>query len=755
MSELRQPGHFLRCRLLVALALAVTGLSITFAARAQDAATHRPRVGLVLSGGGARGTAHIGVLKVLEEMRVPIDAIAGSSMGAVVGGLYASGLSAKDIEASITSIDWQDAFQDRPSRADLAFRRKQDDQNFLVRLPLGLKGGKFFLPRGLIQGQKLQQSLRALTLPVAKRTSFDELPIPFRAVAADLETGDKVVIGSGDLTTAMRASISAPGLFSPVEVEQRWLIDGGVAENLPVDVAREMGVDVLIVVDVSFPLLSSRQLTSPLQVSNQMLAILVRRETERQLATLSARDVVIRPPLGSASSANFSLVRSSIDKGEQAAREVAAKLAALGVDEASFARYMADRQAVRAGELPKVQFVKVEAGSERYARAIHAKLDPLVGKPLEVAKVESKIEELYGLDNFESLDYRLVDLKTGEDRWGLQIQARRKSWGPNYVRFGLNLQDDFEGNNSFNAAARFIVTEINPLGAEWASDIQVGENPRFFTELYQPLNYGSRFFIAPHLQFQVRSVQVRDTSSVDGDRIAEFRVRSAEAGLDVGREFGNWGELRAGVLRGVGKSRVRIGDPSLPSSEFDTGRVFVRMSYDKLNNVNFPRHGQAMTLQWSAARKSIGDEDNSENLNFDWLIARSRGRNTLIFWTSAGTTFDSSVTVENFFTLGGFLNLSGLSPMSISGPHFGIGRLIYYRQIGRQGPGVLDVPVYAGVSAEIGNVWQTRDEASIRSSFKDGSVFLGLDTLIGPLYLATGFDNGGNTAFYLFLGRTF
>ena len=241
----------------------------------------------MLSGGGARGAAHIGVLKVLEENHVPVDAIAGTSMGAVVGGLYASGLSAADIERVMTSVDWQDAFRDQPAaQARLNFRRKLEDQNFLVKFPLGLKGGEFRLPRGLVQGQKLTQILRGLTLPVAQIQDFDDLAIPFRAMATDIVTGDRVILDHGDLTTAMRASLSAPGVFSPVDAEGRMLVDGGLSSNLPIDVAREMGVDILIVVDCGFPLLERGKLDSVATVSNQMLAILIRHNTAEQRKTL-------------------------------------------------------------------------------------------------------------------------------------------------------------------------------------------------------------------------------------------------------------------------------------------------------------------------------------------------------------------------------------------------------------------------------------------------------------------------------------
>jgi NTE family protein len=267
---------------------------------------HRPRIGLVLSGGGARGVAHIGVLKVLEEQHVPIDAIAGTSMGAVVGGLYASGLTAREIESIMTSLNWQEAFRDLPPREDLTLRRKQEDQNFLVKFPLGIRGGKVLLPKGLIQGQRLNQILRRLTLPVARITNFDELPTPFRALATDLETGDAVTLDSGDLTSAMRASMSAPGVFAPVERDGRLLVDGGISENLPVDIARAMGVDILIVVDVGSPLLTREKLNSVPVISNQMIAILIQRNSREQLEKLKAQDVLIAPSAPRAPRSNAS-----------------------------------------------------------------------------------------------------------------------------------------------------------------------------------------------------------------------------------------------------------------------------------------------------------------------------------------------------------------------------------------------------------------------------------------------------------------
>ena len=736
------------------------GLAASVSAQeAQPAGSaNRPRIGLVLSGGGARGAAHIGVLKVLEENHVPVDVIAGTSMGAVVGGLYASGLTAAEVERVMTSVDWQGAFRDSPPRSSLNFRRKLEDQNFLVKFPLGLKGGKFRLPRGLVQGQKLTQILRGLTLPVAQIQNFDDLAIPFRAVATDIVTGDRVVLDHGDLTTAMRASLSAPGVFSPVESEGRMLVDGGLSSNLPIDVAREMGVDILIVVDCGFPLLERGKLDSVATVSNQMLAILIRHNTAEQRKTLKATDVVIDPALGDFSSLDFNQHAKAMRLGEEAARGQSQRLAALSIPADEFQRIVDARAAGRSGA-PEIKFLRVEQGSERYAGAIEALFSDQVGKPVNVNKLERRVGELYGQGNLEIFDYRLVagQVPTEEDAeapaYGLALTTRRNSWGPNYLRFGLQLQNDFEGNSSFNAAARTTMAEITKYGGEWVVDLQVGETPRLSTELYLPVGYRSRWFVMPHAEFQIRTLPIIDQS----DRIlAEYRVRTTDFGLDLGRELGNYGEIRVGAGRTIGTARVRVGDPLLPASEFDTQDFFSEFRYDTVDNINFPRHGASFQLGWKREHDLDGISPDADLLAFDQLYAHSWGRNTAILWTSGGTRLDNEVDqLRSFFSLGGFLNMSGITPESLAGPHYAIARGIYYRQVGRGGQGFLNVPVFVGTSIEVGNVWSSRHDISLDSARTNGSLFIGLDTLLGPVYLATGFDEGGGSAYYLFLGRTF
>jgi NTE family protein len=702
-------------------------------------------VGLVLSGGGARGAAHIGVLKVLEEQRIPVHAIAGTSMGAVVGGLYASGLSAAEIATLIDSEEWRAGFSEPAPRDRLSFRRKSEDQNFLVKFPLGIKSGSFRLPKALVSGQRVSQVLRRVTFPVARLDAFDQLPIPFRAVATDLETGDPVVLSGGDLVDAMRASLAAPGVFAPVEIDGRLLVDGGLANNLPVDVAQAMGVDVLIVVDVGFPLRKRDTLDSVTTISNQMLSILIRRGSDMQRARLGASDILISPDLGEASSFDFAIIPQATDLGESAARAALSRLSTLASTADRYDAWVAARAAARQ-QTPQIASVRVAESAVRYQRLIEGRF---AAADLDVNGIDAAVSTLFGRGNFESVDYRV----RGEAGDTLEVAARRNSWGPNYVRFGLSLQDDFNGNSNYNAAARFVLADIGPLAAEWVWDAQVGVEPRIATEAHIPFGDEARWFWMPQARFELSNVPLVRS----GERIAEYRLRTSEYGLDVGRELSNWGEARAGVRRETGRARLRLGDPSLASSdEFDVREYFGRFSIDTLDDRNFPRRGHYLVTEWRGERTGLGSDRNADVVTLDWLAARSRGRDTVALWTSFGTQVNSAEdNVRSLFPLGGFLNLSGIAPETLSGRHFAIARALYYRQIGRGGEGFLNVPAYAGLSLEVGNVWDNRSDISLGSSLKQGSLFFGFDTLFGPVYIGTGFGEDSDSNFYLFLGRTF
>ena len=722
------------------------------------------RTGLVLSGGGARGAAHVGVLRELEAAHVRIDAIAGTSMGAVVGGLYASGVPLDDIETLFRSTDWEEAFRDRAPRSDLGFRRKQDDREFLVRVPLGLRGTRLVLPQGLVQGQKLLATLRRMTLPVAGVTEFDQLPIPFRAMATDIVTGEGVALQRGDLAQSLRASLSAPAVFAPVELDGRLLVDGGLTANLPVDLARQMGVDRLIVVDVSFPLVPRSSLGSALELSNQAITVLMAKETQRARDSLGLQDLLIVPQLGEFGSTDFQRLGVAIDQGAAAARAQRAELSryAVAAEEwQTVAQARRERRTVPAVGAPALAFVTVEASTPLQRRWLEAALAPEQGRPFAPERVERRVAKAYGRDVFETVDWRLVKADTGAA--GLQVVGRGKSWGPNFLTFGLDLQDDFAGNNSVNAGARLLATELNTYGAEWRTDFQFGEAPRLASVFHQPLGLSSPWFVAPRVLLESRNVPVM----AGGERVAEFRVRERLEGFDVGREFGLCCELRFGVQRAVGSLRLRVGEltglpPGAPALDA-TGRAeyvrrdwFGRFTFDGLDNVHFPREGGYFSTEWTGSRARAAADGGSDRVELSGLRAWSAGRHTLVLGLDAGSTVSApSGAVDRLFQLGGFLRLSGLPAGSVSGAHYALGRAVLLRKIGRGGNGFFDVPAWVGLSLEAGNVWATRREAAFGGLRKDAALFLGLDTGLGPLYVGGGLDEDGNSAWYLFLGRGF
>ncbi|HEY6457423.1 MAG TPA: patatin-like phospholipase family protein [Steroidobacteraceae bacterium] len=737
----------------VLLAFAVAAVAADPAPNAAAATPrHRPRIGLVLSGGGARGAAHIGVLQVLDQLHVPIDAIAGTSMGAVVGGLYASGLSAREIATVANSLNWQDAFRDRPPRTELTYRRKEEDETFLVNFPLGVRNWAFQLPKGLIKGQSLEMLLRRLTLPVATISSFDDLPTRFRAVATDLATGDPVVMKSGDLPSAMRASLSAPGLFVPVEREGRVLVDGGIADNLPIDVARAMNVDVLIVVDVGAPLFARDRLGSATAISNQMLSILIRRDATRQLETLAKSDILISPTMGNLSSFDFGIVPKAMAAGSTAAQQLTDRLRQLALSPDDYARYLADRDAVRRG-LPRIDFVKVNPLSQPYVDALSGMFGQFAGQPLDPKALESTIDEYYGRGKLESLDYQVL---TDGDQHGLLISAQPNSWGPDFVRFGLGLQDDFQGNATYNIGARLVMGDITKTGGEWVWDGEEGTSPHVYTELYLPFEQTSAYFIDPHTEFDDVNTPLVDSGQ---NHLAELRVHTFRTGLDLGKELENIGELRFGVYHEQGGTSVLVGDVQLPpvTKTFNANGYFARFSVDQLDDVRFPHSGQLASVEWNSERYEVGGDVPFDRLSVNYLTAGTFGRETAMFWVSGGATFNQTqpLDVRTQYPLGGLFNLSGIAADSLAGPQYAIARVLLYRKIGKGGDGPFDFPTYVGVSFEAGNVFERLGDINWGNSRKDASVFLGIDTFLGPIYLATGYEEHGRQAFYLFLGRTF
>lgn len=703
-----------------------------------------PKIGLVLSGGAARGLAHVGVLKALEEQGIHIDAIAGTSMGAVIGGLYASGYKIDELEKLAMSIDWQEALSDAPAREDVPFRRKQDDRDFLVKQKLSFRDdGSLGLPLGMIQGQNLSLLLESLLAHSSDVRDFDKLPIPFRAVATDIVSGEKVVFRKGHLPQVIRASMSIPAVFAPVEINGQLLVDGGMVDNIPVDVAREMGVDMVIVVDIGTPLRGRKQLNTVFDILNQSITLMTRSNSEVQLASLRSDDVLIQPSLASFGVTDFGHSQAIIDAGYRAAQALGARLTSL--------RQPADVQlnAARSPEQrnPIITAIKIENDSKIGDSVIRYYIRQPVGEPLDLGRLQRDMGTLYGLDYFEQVQYRVVH--KGKEQT-LVISARGKRSGTDYLRLGLNLSDDMRGDSAFNIGASYRVNGINTLGAEWLTRVQIGDQQELYSEFYQPLDAGSRYFVAPYIHAQSQNVE----AILDNDPIAEYRLERYGFGLNVGRQIGNSGEIRLGVGEAWGKADVRIGERDLPSTSFNEGFYDIKYSFDSLDNVYFPHTGEDIGLSVRQFSPALGSDDSYRQWEFNLDKALSYGPNTWILGGRYGRTLDKAEVVTSSFLLGGARQLSGFRQDAISGQNISLMRAVYYRRLTPRSYLPFDFPLYAGASLERGRAWNNDNEFD-SGYINAASIFIGFDTPLGPLNFSYGFNDDDQKALYLNLGQTF
>lgn len=706
----------------------------------------RPKVGLVLSGGAARGLAHIGVLKALEEQGIRIDAIAGTSMGAVVGGLYASGYKIDELEKLALSIDWQAALSDAPPREDVPFRRKQDDRDFLVKQKLSFRDdGSLGLPLGVIQGQNLALLLESLLAHTSDTRDFDKLPIPFRAVITDIANGEKVVFRKGHLPQVIRASMSIPAVFAPVELDGRLLVDGGMTDNIPLDVAREMGVDIAIVVDIGTPLRNRKQLTTVVDVLNQSITLMTRRNSEEQLATLHANDVLIQPALAAFGVTDFGKAQEMIDAGYRATRILDARLAQLKPTQTQDAELNAARQPGQ--RTPIITAIRVENDSKVDDDVIRYYIRQPIGAPLDLGRLHSDMGTLYGLDYFDQVRYRVVH--KGQDHT-LVISASGKRSGTDYLRVGLNLSDDMRGDSAFNLGASYRVNGINRLGAEWLTRAQIGDKQELYSEFYQPLDVGSRYFVAPYGSFEAQNVD----SVLGNDPIAQYRVERYGFGLNLGRQIGNNGEVRLGVGQAWGQADVRIGDQDLPSESFNEGFYTVKYSYDSLDNVYFPHEGKDVSLTFTQFEPGLSSDTRYRQWEVNFDKAMSHGPDTLILGGRYGRTLDDANVVTSSFLLGGARQLSGFREDALSGQNVSLMRAVYYRRLTPRSYLPLDFPLYAGASLERGRAWNNDNEFD-SGYINAASVFIGFDTPLGPLNFTYGLNDADEQAVYLNLGQTF
>ena len=730
------------CVTSVILLLAIGLQSANGATGDESDDTPRPKIGLALSGGGARGAAHLGVIRVLEENNIPIDYIAGTSFGSIVGGMYAAGMTVDEIEAELAGIDWGEMFDDLPPRSDRSFRRKRDDDLYRARFKPGFNDGELDLPRGLIQGQKIDLELTRLVLPVGSVEDFEDLMIPFRAVAADIATGEEVVLSSGDLAIAIRASMSIPAVFTPVELDGRLLVDGGIANNLPISVVRDMGADIVIAVDIGTPLATKEEIDSVLVISAQLTGLMTRGNVAAQISTLTDVDVLIVPELGDISASDFDDFADAILPGREATLAQIEDLSRLSLPEAD---YQAHRASLFRPEvmLPIVDQIRLENNSQFSDDYIMSRVvETEAGQPLDPAALERDIGKIYGLELFENVRYGISE-EDGETVLDLRVDER--SWGPGYLQFGIQLDSNGEGENIFNVSTTYIKTGINPGGGEWRSGAQIGSEWALFTEFHQPFGPRRRFFVNPFVGVQERIANVIENNDVT----ASFRIEETLAALSAGREFGNWGEARVGIRYADGKAKRTIGDPSLVDQPFNRGEVFVRLSQDELDDFNIPTSGTFFRAEWLGSREGLGADDKFDQLGLQGTVIFTHKRNTFAASGLYNSTIKGTAPIQNLFTLGGFGRLSGFTTRQLSGQHAALGVLSYYRLLNSNPR----MPVYAGFTLESGNVWDVRSDIALNDMIQAGSIFLGINSFLGPVYVAYGRAEGANEAVYFFIGK--
>ncbi|GAB4473065.1 MAG: patatin-like phospholipase PlpD [Burkholderiaceae bacterium] len=728
--------------LFAAVLVAPAAAQTAVADRAGAVLRERPRVGLVLSGGGARGFAHIGVLKVLQALRVPVDAIAATSMGAIVGGAYAAGYSPHELEELARGTDWNAIFSLRAPRESLHFRRKEDDYKNLSNVEFGIKDDGLTLPRGAVGSQNLELFLRALGGPVKQVNDLARLPIPFAAAATDLATGKLVVLQKNvSLATAMRASMSVPAAFAPVEVDGRPLVDGGLVRNLPVDLARKMGVDRVIAVNVGRPLLPKEQLGSVLAVTEQVINILTEQNVGRSLAELAPDDILITPDLAGFGPGDFARNAAIVAAGEAAARKLADRLASLALDAAAYAAFEQRRtKRVREDRPVAVSDVQVAGLRTVNPEAIRREIDVPLGKPLATADIDRAVQQVFGRGDFESVSYNLID---DGPRRTLIVTPYEKSWGYNALRVGGNLQTDFDTDSTFNLLIAHTWSWLNAFGAEWRNEVQIGDTQRLLTELYQPLAPGSRWFVLPRLAAQREDFDL----FVGEEPLARFRNSTARADVALGLALPRLGSLRAGVGRARIETTRLIGAPVLEATRNLVTAGGVELRLDTLDTVNYPRRGFFANVSYLRYNVPAGSAQARDAWSVEALKPTTIGRYTVAIAARGGVAAQ-----EGAFRLGGLFNLSGTPTGQLSGARFALLRAQAYRNVS-DAFGDIAMPVFAGFSLEAGDAIARRQTLRWSDFARAGSLFFGAESLIGPVYFALGRTFGGGRAIYLFWGR--
>jgi NTE family protein len=708
----------------------------------------RPRIGIAFGGGSARGLAHVGVVRWFEEHRIPIDVIAGTSMGGLIGGGIASGMSAAELSALLAEINWDEMFGFSPFQYK-NIRRKEDTRAYPSRIELGIKHG-VSLPIALNSGQQVEFLLARIAGQYATLSSFDDLPTPFRAVAVDLVTAQEVVLDKGSLASALRATMSLPGIFPPVERDGMVLVDGGALNNVPADVVRQMGADVVIAIDVGATRDAADVNRSLLGLMGQTVDVMMQASTR---ATMKSADVVIHPMLKEFGSLDWRRSAELEAEGYRAAAAMSAELLQFALDEPQWAAYLDARRARRKRTWPAPQFLSIEGTSPSDRARIEAMLTPLIGqRTLDLHVLETTLEAAAGLDRYESVGWA-IDEQDG--RPGLRIEAREKSHAPPFLMLGVSLENTTSDTFAFQLTGRYLTFDLVGSGSELRVDAAVGAQARVGAELYRPLGRSALFVAAG------AAARHETLNFVEDDVIrARYNEDRALVAFDGGVNLGRDSDVRVGVSTGNLNASVDAGDPGLPALSGQETKARLVWRYDGQDSPVVPSRGLRAnaTLDHFLSSPPLPSEFETNRTNVDvtqleirtsmfWPV---RTRDRLFVAAGFGTTWGHPLPNEQF-QLGAPFRLGAYAHGEFRGDHYGVVSAGYARAIGRL-PDFLGGSIYLGGWVENGSAFDDIDDATFRSNVSAGAV---ADTLVGPVLLGMSFDFSGASRYYIGIGRLF
>ena len=707
--------------------------------------TERPRIGLALSGGGALGLTEIGVIKWMEENHIPVDRIAGTSMGSIIGSMYATGMTPEEIQKFAEKIDWDQAFLPEPGYTELSYRRKQDRRDFVVAAPLGLKHG-LKGPNGLNSGQAAGLLLDRIAFANAGITNFDDLPIPFRCVATDMQSGEAIVLHQGFLADAVRASMAIPGVFTPVQLNGRILADGGMVQNIPVETVRDMGADTVIAIELHYPPADIGQLGTLVGVLSRAIDVMITQNERYSLAFAKAK---VRVDMKGFTITDYNRVDELVQLGYKAAASQAAELLPYAItDSAEWQRYLEERNARKRVPMTKVEKVVVVGADSDTDRRIQHKVARIVQGSLDLPHLEKQLTRIAGEGQFDRLGYEGF---TQNGVPALRVTAHEKTYGPPFIDLAVNVEGSGVAAFDFSAGTRITFMDLFHRGGEWRSDLLFGSSNLGATEYYQPVGQ-SRFFVAPYI-----FVSKWARNSFSGlTRIAVFGDERAGGGFDLGFNSGRRSEFRLGYELFEGKLAPLIGAAGLPIVHGSTGEFRARFVWDDQDSPSVPSRGSRVVatatrvLQSPDLAHPIGQVD-VQSSNF----VRLGDKTSLFFDASGGTTFHGSAGPFQVFSLGGPFRLGAYLPDEFLGNHYAYASLGFRRELYRL-PQLVGRKIYWGgwyeAGSAFGNQINSQGPVVVRGTFNLGVI---ADTIVGPIALAGSISPTGQSRVNFSVGRLF